>query len=99
MVDLSIVYSVASNRIVDTLSHRFLDERADLRLFGGGQLLQREGRRPHGSFVELRIVVEPERRVPRLELRRGCEETDDLAVLVGVGGHPVPRLRREARRA
>jgi hypothetical protein len=32
-------------------AHRFLHERADPCLFGGGQLLQREGGRPHGAFV------------------------------------------------
>jgi hypothetical protein len=36
----------------------FLHERADLCLFGGGQLLQREGGRPHGAFVEVRRVAE-----------------------------------------
>ena len=32
-------------------AHR-LHERADPRLLGGSQLLQREGGRPHGAFVE-----------------------------------------------
>jgi hypothetical protein len=32
-------------------AHRFLHERADLCLVGGGQFRQREGRRPHGAFV------------------------------------------------
>ena len=40
------------------------------------------------------VVVEAECRVPRLELLRGLEEADDLAVL-GIRGHPVPELRRE----
>src|SRR5437870_3908010 len=75
-------------------AHRFLHERADLRLVGSGQLRQREGDRPHGAFVELRAVVEAEHRVPLLELPRVAEEADDLAVL-GIGGHPVPRFRRE----
>src|SRR5215211_2890500 len=61
-------------------AHRFLHERADLCLFGGGQLLQREGDRPHGAFVEVRILVEAERQVPLLELLRVAEEADDLAV-------------------
>src|SRR5665647_868598 len=75
-------------------AHRFLPERADPRLFGGGQLLQREGYGPHGTFVEARLVAEAERRVPRVELLRALEEADDLAVL-GIGGHPVPEFRRE----
>src|ERR1019366_10207827 len=54
--------------------HCFLHERADPCLLGGGQLLQREGRRPNGSFVEMRLVAEPERRIPCLELLRVLEE-------------------------
>src|SRR5262245_9078264 len=50
-----------------SLTHRFLHERGDPRLFGGGQLCQREGGRPHG-LVEGRLVAAAERRVPRLEL-------------------------------
>src|SRR5215212_7857004 len=76
--------------------HRSLHERDDLRLLGGGQLLQREGGRPHGAFVEVRLVAEPERRVPRLELLRALEEADDLAVL-RVRGHSVPGPRPEVR--
>src|SRR5260370_33090522 len=79
-------------------AHRFLHELADPSLFSGSQLLQREGGRPQGAFVEVRAVVEAERRVPRLELVRGLEEADDLAVL-GIRGHPVPELRREGWRA
>ena len=78
--------------------HRSLHERGDPLLVGGSQLLQREGGRPHGAFVEVRLVAEAERRVPRLELLRALEEADDLAVL-GIRGHPVPGLRREGRRA
>jgi hypothetical protein len=33
------------------LARRFLHEGGDPGLFGGGQLLQREGGRPHGTFV------------------------------------------------
>src|SRR5438552_4447628 len=77
---------------------RFLHERADPCLFGSGQLLQREGGRPHGAFVEVRLVTEAERRVPRFELLRALEEADDLAVL-GIRGHPVPGFRREGWRA
>src|SRR5215218_8458185 len=51
-------------------AHRFLHELADLCLFGGGQLLQRKVGWPHGAFVEVRRVVEAERRVPRLEFVR-----------------------------
>src|SRR6266550_8008510 len=75
-------------------AHRFLHERADPGLVGCGQLLQREGDRPHGAFVELRAVVEAEHRVPLLELRRVAEEADDLAIL-GIRRHPVPGLRRK----
>src|SRR5207248_8112590 len=79
-------------------AHRLLHERADLLLFGGGQTLQRESGRPHGACVEVRLVAEAERRVPRFELLRALEEADDLAVL-GIGGHPVPGSRLEAWRA
>src|SRR5436853_2778910 len=79
-------------------AHRFLHERADPCFGGGGQLLQREGDRPHGAFVEVRLVAEAERGVPRLELVRALEEADDIAVL-GVRGHPVPGSRREGWRA
>src|SRR6202022_4742859 len=66
-------------------AHRFLHERADPCLVGGGQLHQSEGDWPHGAFVEVRRVVEAERRVPGLELLRGLEKADDLAVL-GIRG-------------
>src|SRR5438067_3628404 len=79
-------------------SHRFLHERADPCLVGGGQLRQSEGGRPHGAFIEVRLVAEAERRVPRLELLRALEEADDVAVL-GISGHPVPESRRKAWRA
>src|SRR3989440_9753088 len=82
---------------VQSSAHRFLHEPADPCLFGGGQLLQREGGRPHGAFVEVRLVAEAERGVPRFELVRALEEADDIAVL-GIGGHPVPGSRREAGR-
>src|SRR5258706_8522455 len=81
-----------------SLARRFLHEGADPCLVDGGQLLQREGDRPHRAFVEVRLVAEPQRRVPRLELVRALEEADDLAVL-GVRGHPVPGSRRESGRA
>src|SRR5207247_1333342 len=79
-------------------AYRFLHERADPSRFGSSQLLQREGDRPHGTFVEVRLVAEAERGVPRLELVRALEEADDIAVL-GVRGHPVPGSRREGWRA
>src|SRR5216117_1507985 len=79
-------------------AYRFLHERTDPSRFGGSQLLQREGDRPHGALVEVRLVAETERRVPRLELLRALEEADDLAVL-GIRGHPVPQSRREGWRA
>src|SRR5438093_1327392 len=79
-------------------AHRLLHERAAPCLFGGRQLLQREGDRPQGAFVEVRRVAEAERRVPRVELLRALEEADDLAVL-GIRGHPVPESRREGWRA
>src|SRR5207247_10936317 len=81
-----------------SLAYRFLHERGDPRLFRGSQPLQRETGRPHEAFVEVRLVAEAERRVPRLELRRCLEEADDLIVL-GIGGHSVPESRREAGRA
>src|SRR2546421_6648107 len=78
-------------------AHRFLHKLADPCLFSGSQLLQREGDRPQGAFVEVRRVAEAEGRVPRFELLRGLEEADDLAVL-GIRGHPVPGFRREGWR-
>src|SRR6266852_4971433 len=79
-------------------AHCFLHEGADPCLVGGGQLRQSEGGRPHGAFVEVRLVAEAERRVPRLELLRALEEADDVAVL-GIRGHPVPESGREGWRA
>src|SRR5258708_36579162 len=79
-------------------AHRFLHERADPRLVGGGQFLQREGDRPHGAFVEVRLVAEAAHRVPRLELVRALDEADDFAVF-GVRGPSVPGWRRVGCRA
>src|ERR671911_1403724 len=76
-------------------ARRPLHERADPCLFGGTQLLQRKRGRPHGALVEVRLVAEAERRVPRVELLGALEEAHHLAVLIGVRGHPVPGLRRE----
>src|SRR5512133_3684476 len=89
--------SVKDLYLLSYSAHRLLYERADPCLVGGGQLLQREGGGPHGALVEVRLVAEAERRVPRLELLRALEEADDL-VVPGVRGHPVPGLRREGRR-
>src|SRR3989475_2300993 len=80
--------------VVFISAHRLLHERADPGLVGCGQLRQPKGDRPHVAFAELRGVVEAEHRVPLLELPRVAEEADDLAVL-RIGGHPVPRFRRE----
>src|SRR6266699_476122 len=81
-----------------SLADRFLHECGDPCLFGRSQPLQREGGRPHIALVEVRLVAEAERRVPRLELRSCLEEADDLIVL-GIRGHPVPESRRESWRA
>src|SRR5829696_3003811 len=75
-------------------ARRPLHERADPCLCGASQLLQRKRGRPHGALVEVRLVAEAKRSVPRVELLGALEEADDLAVL-GIGGHPVPGLRRE----
>src|SRR2546427_8493842 len=83
---------------VETLAYRLLHVYADPCLFGGRQLLQREGDGPHGTFVEVRLVAEAERRVPGVEFLRALEKADDLAVL-GIGGHSVPESRRESWRA
>jgi hypothetical protein len=56
----------------------FLTSAPDLLFLGGGQRLQREGGRPYGAVVELRLVAEAERRVPRLELLRTLEVAGDL---------------------
>src|SRR5690348_18508953 len=61
-------------------ARRLLDQCRDLGLVGLGQLGQRIGDRPHGALVEVRLVAEAERRVPRLELPRGLEMADDGAV-------------------
>jgi hypothetical protein len=41
------------HRVTQSSAHRFLHQRADPCLFSGGQLLQREGGRLHGAFVEV----------------------------------------------
>src|SRR4029077_12949356 len=94
MASFSRALMMASARITQSSAHRFLHERADPCLVGGGQLLQSEGGRPHLAFVEVRLVAEAERCVPRLELLRVLEEADYFAVL-RIRGHPVPESRRE----
>src|SRR5258708_12632998 len=68
--------------------HRFLHELADPCLFSGSQLLQHEGDRPQGAFVEVRAVVEAERRVPRLELVPGLEKAPPLPILTNPSPPP-----------
>src|SRR5271163_3071902 len=46
-------------RIGATSAHRFLHQRADPCRFGGSQLLQREGGRPHAAFVEVASCMKP----------------------------------------
>ena len=77
------------------LAHRFLHEGGNPCLFGGTQLYQREGGRPHGTLVEVRFAAEAEGRVPRLELRRWLEGADDLVVL-GIRGYPYQGLGESA---
>ena len=69
LIDLSTTHSPLLNKSGDltvgvsstcdqTSAHGFLHQRADPCLCGGVQLLQREGDRPQGAFVELRYVAE-----------------------------------------
>lgn len=69
-------------------AHRLLHERSNRGLLRSGQLLQGEGGRPHGAFVEPRLVGEAERRVPGLELLRALEEADDLLASLLVAATP-----------
>src|SRR3989475_6814019 len=62
-------------------AYRFLHERADPSRFGGSQLLQREGDRPHGTFVEVRLVAEAERGVPGVELLRALRSEEHTSEL------------------
>src|SRR2546423_5511981 len=77
-------------------AHRLFHKRGDLGLFAGRQLAERVLNRPHGAVVDFRLVAEAERLVSDFELPRVLEVTDHIAVL-GVGGHSVPRFRRESR--
>ena len=56
------------------LADRLFDDGGELLLVFGGQLGDCPRGRPHGAVVELRVVVEAEGRVARLELARGLEE-------------------------
>src|ERR1035437_1645365 len=77
----SIIYRPVPGSAATYSTHRFLHERTDPYLVGGGQLLQRKGDRPHGSIIEVRFVAETERCVSRLELVRTLKEVDDITVL------------------
>src|SRR5438552_8641067 len=77
-------------------AHRLFHKRGDLGLFAGSQLAERVLNRPHGAIVDFRLVAEAERLVSDFELPCVLEVTDHIAVL-GVGGHSVPRFRRESR--
>src|SRR5580658_9294188 len=77
--------------------HCSLDQFGNLPLYGRGPLLYRERHGPHVPVVEVRSVLELECRVPHVEFARVLEGDDDLAVLVGVGGHPIPGLRQQLR--
>src|SRR6187402_2446278 len=74
--------SSTAARIFTSSAHGFLHERRDLLLLGGRELRQRERGRPHRAFVEVRLVAESERRIPRAELPGALEEAHDLAVLI-----------------
>lgn len=75
------------------LAYSFLHELNNLRLCGGGQLLQRKAGRPHVAVVEVRIVLKAESCIPRVELTRSLEEANDLAIRVGIRRYPRPGLR------
>src|SRR5439155_4480637 len=77
-------------------AHRLFHKRGDLGLFAGSQLAERVLNRPHGAVVDFRLVAEAERLVSDFELPCVLEVTDHVAIL-GVGGHSVPRFRRESR--
>jgi hypothetical protein len=72
---------LSEDALLQASAHCFLHKRDDPGLFSGGQLLEREDDRPQGAFVEVRRVLEAQRRVPRVELLRGLVEADNLAVL------------------
>jgi hypothetical protein len=56
-IDTSPSRTYAASRAGSVLPHSFLHERVDPRLVGGGQLGQSEVGRPHGAFVEVRVVT------------------------------------------
>ena len=65
----------------------------DLLFHLGTPLLRRKRRWPHVAVVEIRRVLESERRVPVAELPASLEEHHYFAVLICIGGHSVPGLR------
>src|SRR5438105_2866464 len=71
---------------------RHLHQFDDLLLDRGAPPLERERHRPHVCVVQIGRVLEAQGRVAVFELARVLEEDDNLAGLVGVGGHPVPGL-------
>src|SRR5437899_9489743 len=79
-------------------AYRFLHERADPSRFGGSQLLQREGDRPHGTFVEVRLVAEAERGVPGVELLRALERSEEHTSELQSLRHLVCRLLLEKKK-
>src|SRR5437588_10241455 len=87
---------MAKARATAPSAHRLFHKRGDLGLFAGSQLAERVLNRPHGAVVDFRLVAEAERLVSDFELPCVLEVTDHIVVL-GVGGHSVPRFRRESR--
>ena len=79
---------------------RFLHERADLFLFGGGQPLQREGRRPHGAFVEADTAVDaPPPGSPPARRRRSSRLSAARSPPGSTRPPRSPQTARPARRA
>src|SRR5437879_4738904 len=79
-------------------AHRFLHERADPCLVGGGQLLQREGDRPQVPSSRFALSLKPKVAYLALNLCALWKKQTTLPVL-GVRGHPVPGSRPEGWRA
>ena len=69
-------------------AHGLLHERRDLLLVGCGQLRERPGGGPHGACVEVRRVVEAERRVPALNLSALWKKQMTLPSLSAYAGIP-----------
>src|SRR5271157_1363042 len=83
----------APRRLRRRSGDRGLHQLGDLLLRHGAPLLKRVRHRAQVAVVEVRRVLEAQGRVAVAELARVLEEDDDLAVRVGVSGHPVPGLR------